>query len=127
MHTTNEIATNDAHDQNEQLTAGLGTAGILLGSVGFLYGAGTATERHGLAPWALLAAYLASAVSFAVAVHLVNRSRAAAPRSHTRIGQLFDSVIARLDWGGPVVTIALSAAVLWVGVASYGLIRLVQG
>ncbi|MEY9861360.1 hypothetical protein ABH935_007001 [Catenulispora sp. GAS73] len=127
MHNIEKLAQNDANEQNQQLTAGLGTAGLLLGGIGFLYGAGTATERHGLAPWVLLAAYLAVTVGFAVAVHLVNRSRAAAPTSRTRAGQIFDAVVARLDWGGPVPTIVLAVAVPWISFASYGLILLAQG
>ncbi|MFL6115203.1 MAG: hypothetical protein ACJ786_28215 [Catenulispora sp.] len=127
MHATDELARDNTHEQNQQLTDGLGTAGALLGGIGFLYGAGTATERYGLTPWALLTAYLALAVGFAAAVHLVNGLRAAAPTARTRVGRLFDAVVARLNWGGPVTTVVIAVAVPWIGFASYGLIHLAQG
>jgi hypothetical protein len=114
----------DAHDQ--QLTAGLGTAGALLGGIGFLYGTVTATQRYGLTPWAWLAAYLTVAVGFAVAVHLLHRSMNATA-TPARAARIAGAVLDRLNAGGPEVTLVLALAIPWVAFAGYGLIHLAQG
>ncbi|NUP46285.1 MAG: hypothetical protein HOW97_03065 [Catenulispora sp.] len=113
-------------EHDERLIAGLGTAGAVLGGIGFLYGAVTATQRYGLTPWAALAAYVAVAAAFAVAVHLVHRAMNATA-TPTRAARILDAVIDRLHWGGPEANLVLALAIPWLGFASYGLIHLVQG
>ncbi|MFL6110466.1 MAG: hypothetical protein ACJ786_03830 [Catenulispora sp.] len=112
--------------QDQQLTAGLSTAGMLLGGVGFLYGAATATERFGLAPWAWLAAYLTVAAGFAIAVHLLHRAMNATA-TPTRARRFASAVLDRLNACGPETVLVLALAIPWVAFASYGLIHLAQG
>jgi hypothetical protein len=133
MHTTTEYpssmpaaAQTARAEDDERLLAGLGTAGALLGAIGFLYGTATATQRYGLAPWAWLAAYLTVAASFAVAVHLLHRSMNATA-TPTRARRIASAVLDRLNAGGPETVLVLALAIPWVGFASYGLIRLAQG
>lgn len=113
-------------EQDERLLAGLGTAGALLGGIGFLYGAATATQRYGLTPWAWLAAYLAAAAGFAVAVHLLHRS-GNATATPARAARITGAVLARLGVGGLEAALVLAVAIPWVAFASYGLIHLAQG
>lgn len=120
------LTTTAPAEPDQQLAAGLGSAGMLLGGVGFLYGAVTSTQTYGPAPWALLAAYIAGTCLVAITVQLLRRSAnaAARPRRAARIG---GAVADRLSFAGPEAAVVLALAVPWIAFAGYGLIRLVQG
>jgi hypothetical protein len=115
----------DTHDQ--RLTAGLATAGAMLGGIGFLYGAATATQRYGLTPWKLLAAYLALAAGLAGAAYLLNRSAKPTPAASTTAARIRQAVIARLNFGSLEAIVVVALAVPWLDFAGYGLIQLAQG
>lgn len=107
-------------------TSPLARVGVLLGAIAILYGAVTATQRHGLAPWALAGAYVAAVLAVVKVMvelapcwpHTIPQGTSHAARIGARAARWLDR------GGGPAALLEPALAIPCAAFAGYGLIHL---
>lgn len=100
--------------------------GVLLGGFAFLYGAVTATQRYGLAPWALAGAYVAAVLALVkVTVELAPCWPHTIPKGTSHAARIGATAARWLDrGGGPAALLEPALAIPCAAFAGYGLIHL---